>query len=186
MTPAQAARRRRQAGFTLIELLIASVLGLMVLSALTSVVLTTSVATNTAYGRIEASSQVRTFQLTAYDDFAMATAPAPSGCGTQAMPCTTQEMVLRGLRVPNLANGVAAPYVVRYSWDSTADVVTRYSITDGSSRVAANHVTVYSWYIDRSGSRPSVVISLTVTIPSYNASYSQSQTFRFSPQVTAS
>jgi prepilin-type N-terminal cleavage/methylation domain-containing protein len=188
MTPAQVARRRRsQAGFTLIELLIASVLGLMVLSALTSVVLTTSVATNTAYGRIEASSQVRTFQLTAYDDFAMATVPAPSGCGTQTTPCTTQEMVLRGLRVPNLANGVAAPYVVRYSWDSTADVVTRYSITDGSSRVAANHVTAYSWYIDSSQprSRPSVVVSMTVTIPSYNASYSQSQTFRFSPEVTA-
>jgi prepilin-type N-terminal cleavage/methylation domain-containing protein len=184
MTPAQVARRRRsQAGFTLIELLIASVLGLVVLSALTSVVLTTSVAVNSAYGRVEASSQVRNFQLTAYDDFAMAKVPTPSGCGTPGAPCTTQEMLLRGLRVPNVANGVAGPYVVRYSWDSTTDVVTRYS--DTSSRVAADHVTAYSWYIDSSGSRPSVVVSLTVTIPSYNATYSQSQTFRFSPQVTA-
>jgi prepilin-type N-terminal cleavage/methylation domain-containing protein len=183
MTPTQAARRRRQAGFTLIELVIASALGLLVLSALTSVVLTTSIATNTAFGRIQASAQVRSFQFTAYDDFAMAKAPAPSGCGTPNTPCTTQEMVLRGLRVPNQVNGVAAPYVVRYSWDSTAHVVTRY--LDTSSRVAADHVTAYSWYIDSSGSRPSVVVSLTVTIPSYNASYSQSQTFRFSPQVTA-
>jgi prepilin-type N-terminal cleavage/methylation domain-containing protein len=183
LTPAQAARRRRQAGFTLIELLIASVLGVLVLSALTSLVLTTSVATNTAYGRIEASSQVRSFQLTAFDDFAMARIPAPSGCGTQDMPCTTQEMLLRGFRVPNQVNGVAAPYNVRYSWDSTADAVTRQS--DTSIRVVASHVTAYSWYIDRSGSRPSVVVSLTVTIPSYNATYRQSQTFRFSPQVTA-
>jgi prepilin-type N-terminal cleavage/methylation domain-containing protein len=184
MTPAQVARRRRsQAGFTLIELLIASVLGLMVLSALTSVVLTTSVATNTAFGHIEASAQVRSFQFSAYDDFAMARVPAPAGCGTPSTPCTTQVMVLRGLRVPNQVNGVATPYIVRYSWDSTAQVVTRY--VDTSSRVAADHVTAYSWYVDSSGSRPSVVVSLTVTIPSYNASYSQSQTFRFSPQVTA-
>jgi prepilin-type N-terminal cleavage/methylation domain-containing protein len=181
--PAQAARRQSQAGFTLIELIIASALGLLVLSALTSVVLTTSMATNTAVGRIEASSQVRSFQFTAYDDFALARAPAPSGCGTPGAPCTTQEMVLQGSRVPNQVNGVAVPSTVRYIWDAATHLVTRYTGT--SSRVAANHVTAYSWYIEGGGSRPSVVVSLTVTIASYNVSYSESQTFRFSPQITA-
>jgi prepilin-type N-terminal cleavage/methylation domain-containing protein len=189
MTPAQAARRQRQAGFTLIELIIATALGLLVLSALTSVVLTTSVAANTATVRIQASSQVRNFQFNAYDDFALARAPVPTGCvGTSGSPCTTQPMFLVGNQwQPNQNDpngGVAALYSVRYTWDSKLQTVTREA--GGSSRVAASNVTAFSWYIDSSnGAWPTVVVSLKVTIATYNAVYSESQTLRFYPRITA-
>lgn len=178
-----AARRRRQAGFTLIEVLIATALGLLVLGALTSVVLTTMMADNTAAGRIEASSQVRNFQFAAYDDFVLARPPAPTGCGTPTTQCTTQDLVLTGSRPPNPPDGLPVLYTVRYAWDPSRQVVTRYAST--ASRVTATNVTAYSWYIDRSGFYPTVVVNITVTIPSYNATYSESQTLRFYPRITA-
>jgi prepilin-type N-terminal cleavage/methylation domain-containing protein len=177
------ARRKRQAGFTLIEVIIATALGLLVLGALTSVVMTMMMADNTAGGRIEASSQVRNFQHTAYDDFVLARPPAPPGCGTPASRCTTQDLVLTGTRPPNPSDGQPVSYTVRYAWDPSLHVVTRYAGT--SSRVAASNVTVYSWYIDRAGLYPTVVVNMTVTIPSYNATYSESQTLRFYPRITA-
>ena len=183
MNPKLAARRRRQAGFTLIEVIIATALGLLVMGALTSVVLTSIIADNTAMARVEASSQVRNFQFTAYDDFVLARPPVPSGCGTSGNPCTTQDLVLQGSRVPNAIGAAAAPYTVRYVWDASRQVVTRYVGT--GSRVAASNVTAYSWYIDRSGADPTVVVNFTVTIPTYNATYSQSQTLLFYPRITS-
>jgi prepilin-type N-terminal cleavage/methylation domain-containing protein len=183
MTPAQVARRRHQAGYTLIELIIASALGLLVMGALTSVVLTTALAGNTATSRVEASSQVRNFQLSAFDDIALARPPAPSGCGTADSPCTTQDMVLQGSRMPNQQAGTAAPYIVTYTWNPDMHQVMRSA--EGTSRVAADSVTDYSWYIDSSGAHPSVVVRMTVTVGFYNTSYSESQTFRFYPRVTA-
>lgn len=182
LRPELAARRKRQAGFTLIEVLIASALGLMVMAALTSLVLTSVMSDNISIGRIEASAQVRNFQATAYNDFVLARAPVPSGCGTSGNPCTTQDLVLRGFRVPNEVGGVPAPYTVRYVWDPSQQQVIRYWGT--GSRVAASNVTAYSWYIDGSGANPSLVVSMTVTIPSYNATYSESQTLRFYPRIT--
>lgn len=178
-----AARHRSQAGFTLIEVLIASALGLMVMAALTSVVLTTMMSDNTAIGRIEASAQVRNFQAIAADDFVLGRAPVPSSCGTSGNPCTTQDLVLQGFRVPNEVGGVAASFTIRYAWDPVKRQVIRYWGT--SSRVAASNVTAYSWYIDPSGANPTLVVSMTVTIPSYNATYRESQTFRFYPRITA-
>jgi prepilin-type N-terminal cleavage/methylation domain-containing protein len=178
-----AARRRSQGGFTLIELIIATALGLLVLSALTSVVLTTMMADNTASGRIEASSQVRNYQFAAYDDFVLARLPAPPGCGTANTRCTTQDLVLTGSLAPNPPDSPPVSSTVRYAWDASLDVVTRYAGT--TSRVVASNVTAYSWYIDRSELYPTVVVSITVTIPSYNATYSASQTLRFYPRVTA-
>src|SRR6267143_1037220 len=80
------ARHRRQAGFTLIEVVIASALGLMVMGALTSVVLTTVLSDNIASARVQASAQVRNLQFASYDDFVHARAPVPSGCGTSGVP----------------------------------------------------------------------------------------------------
>lgn len=178
-----AARRNRQAGFTLIELIIATTLGLLVLSALTSVVLTMMMADNTASGRIEASSQVRNYQFAAYDDFVVARPPAPPGCGTATTQCTTQDLVLTGTRAPNPPDAAPVSSTVRYTWDRSLQAVTRYAGT--TSRVVASNVTAYSWYVDRSGLYPTVVVNITVTIPSYNATYSASQTLRFYPRVTA-
>jgi prepilin-type N-terminal cleavage/methylation domain-containing protein len=179
-----ATRHRSQAGYTLIELIIASAIGLLVMGALTSVVLTMTIGDNVATGRIEASAQIRNFQLTAYDDFALSRPPSPVGCGTPSSPCTTQDMILMGSRVPNDPIGLPAPFTARYTWDSSQQAVTRY--VDTRSRVAASSVTAYSWYIDDSGGHPVVVINMTVTVTFYNTSYSESQSLLFYPRVTSS
>jgi prepilin-type N-terminal cleavage/methylation domain-containing protein len=178
-----AARRRSQAGYTLIELIVATAIGLMVMGALTSVVLTMALGANTATSRVEASAQIRNFQLTAYDDFALSEPPAPTGCGTSANACTTQDMILTGSRMPNQVGANAAPYTVRYTWDSSQKVVTRF--VGVSSRVAASGVTGYSWYIDSSGGHKVVVVSMTVAVNFYNTAYSESQTLLFYPRVTS-
>ena len=183
-----AARRRRQSGFTLIELLIATTLGLLVLGALTSLVVTMMVADNTAAGRIEASSQVRDFQLAAYEDFVLARTPTSPGCGTAANQCTTQTLVLIGEQAPT--SGQPVPDTIRYEWYPSTQTVTRQAddANGTSTRIVSSDVTAYSWYVDNTGAptqAPTVVISLTVTIPSYNATYSESQTFRFYPRITA-
>jgi prepilin-type N-terminal cleavage/methylation domain-containing protein len=176
--------RRSQAGFTLVELLVATAIGTLVMGALTSIILTTALSTNVATSRIDASNQVRSFQLTAYDDVALSAIPSPSGCGTEANPCTTQAIDLQGIRMPNVDTGVAAPYSVSYIWDPTTHTVSR-QVGGGPDRTVATGVTSFAWYIDGGGAHPVIVVSLTVTIATYNASYSESQTLRFYPRVTA-
>lgn len=183
MRASVAARHRSQAGYTLIELMIASAIGLLVMGALTSIVMTMTLGDNTATGRIEASAQIRNFQLTAYDDFALSRPPSPTGCGTSSSPCTTQDMILMGSRIPNDPIGLPAPFTARYTWDSTQQAVMRF--VDTGSRVAASNVTAYSWYIDNSGGHPVVVINMTVTVNFYNTSYSESQSLLFYPRVTS-
>jgi prepilin-type N-terminal cleavage/methylation domain-containing protein len=181
--PQVAARRRRQAGYTLIELIVASAIGLLVMGALTSVVLTSVLAANTATSRVEASAQIRNFQLTAYDDFALSQSPVPVGCGTPVSPCTTQDMYLTGLRMPN-AGGAPGSFTARYTWDPSTQLVTRF--VGAASRVAASDVASYSWYVDPSGAHPVVVVTMTVTVGFYNTSYTESQTLLFYPRVTLS
>jgi prepilin-type N-terminal cleavage/methylation domain-containing protein len=178
-----AARRRSQAGYSLIELVIASAIGLMVMGALTSVFLTMALAANTATSRVEASAQIRNFQLTAYDDFALSAPPPTTGCGTKVSPCTTQDMVLQGDRMTNQVAGAASPFTARYAWDPTQQVVTRF--VRAASRVAASGVVDYSWYVDPSGAHPVVVVNLTVTVGFYNTSYTESQALLFYPRVTS-
>lgn len=181
---ARAARHRAQAGYTLIEVIIATAIGLMVMSALTSVIVTTVIGTNAATSRVEASSQVRTFELSAYDDFALSRPPAPTGCGTGPGDlCTTQQMTLRGSRMPNQVGGVATPYTVVYAWDPGLHQITR--TTGGASRVAASNVTGFTWYVNTNGAQPVVVVSMSVTVGFYNTTYTDSQTFLFYPRVTA-
>lgn len=178
----KSARLRSQGGYTLIELLIATALGAIVLGAITSILLTTMLAANVATSRVEAGTQLRTFQLTVFDDVAFSVVPTPSGCGVQVNPCTSQPMVLTGNRVPNQAAGAPVSYTVTYTWDSGLQTVTR-QVAAGPSRTIATHVTGYSWYVDSSGAHPTVVVGLTVTENTYNATYSQSQSMRFDPQV---
>jgi prepilin-type N-terminal cleavage/methylation domain-containing protein len=178
-----AARRRSQAGYTLIELIIASAIGLVVMTALTSVVLTSVLAANTATNRVETSAQIRNFQLTAYDDFALSSPPTPVGCGTKATPCTTQDMFLAGVRMPASLSAPALQYTVRYTWDPKLQLVTRF--VGPASRVTASNVKTYSWYVDRTGEHPVVVVSMTVTVGTSSTAYSESQTLLFYPRVTS-
>ena len=178
-----AARRRAQAGYTLIELMVATAIGLVVMGALTSIFVTTVLGANAATGRVEASSQIRSFQLVAYDDFALSRPPAPAGCGTQANPCTSQPMVLSGYRMPNQAAGNVTTFAVSYAWSPAQQAVSRN--IGASEQVAATNVTAFAWYVDATGDHPVVVVAMTVTIASYNTTYSESQTLLFYPRVTA-
>jgi prepilin-type N-terminal cleavage/methylation domain-containing protein len=185
VNPRLAARRRRQAGFTLIELIIATAIGLMIMGALTSVVLTTAQAANTATARLEASSQIRDLQLSANDDFVLSRAPTPSGCGTANNPCHTQPLALQGSRMANAVAGAPAAFTVTYVWDSSPSGLDVTRRTASGSRVLARNVTAFAWYVDSTGAHPTVVVSLTVAVNFYNAAYSQSQTLRFYPRVTS-
>jgi len=182
-TGRMAARHRRQAGYTLIELIVASAIGLVVMGALTSIVLTSVLGDNAATGRIEASAQIRNFQLMAYDDFALSRPPTAAGCGTKTTPCTTQAMTLAGYRMPNQVSGTAVAFSATYTWDPTGQTITR--AVGGGTQISASNVTSYSWYVDSSASSPVVVVTLSVTVADYNATYVESQTLLFYPRVNA-
>jgi prepilin-type N-terminal cleavage/methylation domain-containing protein len=182
MKATSVSRHRSQAGYTLIELMVASALGVIVMSALTSVVLTTMVATNTANSRIEASRQIRNFELTAYDDFVHSTPVIPPGCGTASNNrCTVEPLVLDGLVQPNQLNNAPAQKTVTYAWDGSRHVVTR---TVGTSRNVSTNVTAFDWYVEGNGAHSTVVVDLTIKIDFYNVSHVESQTLRFFPRVT--
>jgi prepilin-type N-terminal cleavage/methylation domain-containing protein len=177
MTSTPPRRHGSQAGFTLIELVIATALGVVVMGALTSVVLTGVVAANSATSRVEASAQIRNFELTAYDDFALSHAPAPGGC-FYSSPCTTEALVLKGVTQPS---GLSAPpkRTVSYLWNASKQEVTREAAA--GTRTVARNVTRFGWYVDG----PTVVVRLTVKVSFYNTSSAQSQTLRFYPRVTS-
>ena len=149
-------RMEGQNGYTLVEVVISVAIGGVLMSALTSVVLTTWRATTIATSRVEASGQIRSFQYFAYDDFAQANISTLGACSPSS-PCTTPI----GLST------------VTYTWDGSTFLDRATSLT---TIHAATNVTAFSWYVD---SNSSVVVSLTVTV---NA-YSQSQTFRFYPRL---
>jgi prepilin-type N-terminal cleavage/methylation domain-containing protein len=168
---------RSQSGYTLIEVVITAAISAVVMSALTSVVLTTFNASKVATSRIQASSQIRSFQFFANDDFAHSGVPDTSGCGTAASPCSTQPLVLNGVQVSNSVSPAPAPYQVTYTWDG-ASVLERQTSGGGDVNAATN-VSAFSWYLEGASPRLTVVVSLTVTV----GAYSQSQTLRFYPQV---
>ena len=175
MSEAHSPRLRGQAGFTLIELLIASALGILVMTALTSVVLTAYQANQAATSRVEASGQIRSFQQTAYDDFASSTLPAaPGGCGTSTQPCTQDPIQLRGCALSSA--GAPQQRNVSYAWSTGSGVVDR-KVGSATVNPAASNVTAFAWYLDGQ----TVVVSLTVKV----RAISQSQTMRFYPRIVA-
>jgi prepilin-type N-terminal cleavage/methylation domain-containing protein len=180
MKPTIGAYVRSQDGFTLVEVVIASAIGLMLMTALTSVILTSVRAAATATSRIEASSQIRNFQMRAYDDFAASGVPDPSTCASPP-GCS---IVLSGTQVSNSIAPTPAPYQVTYVWNGTAgSPLDRQA--GGSTEHLATSVSAFSWVLAGSAPNQTVVVSLTVTVQAYGTgqSYSQSQTLRFYPRV---
>ena len=169
----KATRTSAQGGYTLVELIIAVALGALLMSALTSVVLTSWRAANIASSRVEASSQIRNFELFAYDDFARSSTPIATGCA-QSSPCTTQPLVLSGYQVSNMTP-VPDSVQVSYTWDGSS-FLERAVAGTGVTEHAATNVSAFSWYVDTNAT---VVVSLTVTVQAY----SKSQTFRFDPRM---
>lgn len=160
-----------QGGYTLVEVIITAAIGLVVMSALTSVVLTSYRAWLTASSRVEASSQVRSFEFVAYDDFAQSA--LPSGNCTSSAPCT-RPIVLVGQQASNAWPPSIAATTVTYTWDGVSFLDRQ--IQGVSTRHAASGVTAFSWYVDGG---TSVVVDLTVTM----GSYSETQALRFYPRV---
>ncbi len=179
MKPAVARYARSQAGYTLVELIVASAIGLIVMTGLTSVVLTSWRASTIATSRIEASSQIRNFEFVAYDDFALSGLPDMSGCGTDLIPPCT--IGLSGWQVSNSIKPVPADYQVTYTWDGTN--VLRQVGVDNAKLVATN-VTAFSAYIDGTAPYQTVVVTMTVTMNATTEQlYHETQALRFYPRI---
>jgi prepilin-type N-terminal cleavage/methylation domain-containing protein len=166
---------KSQSGFTLVEVIVASAIGLIVMTGLTSVVLTSWRAWVTATSRVEASSAIRNFQFQGNDDFALSSLPVPPGCGTSASSqCSTQAITLQGSQFDK--SGAVTAYQVTYTWDKPGGLLMR-QIGANPAREAATNVSAFSWYVD--GSTQAVVATISVTVQSYT----QTQTLRFYTHV---
>lgn len=161
--------------------MIATAIGLVVMSALTSVVFTTYQANQVATSRVDAAAQIRNFEQTAYDDFALSSLPAtPVGCGSSAQPCTQAPIQLEGCAMTNSATPSLVSRTVAYAWSVSTHLIDR-NVDSASVNPAASGVTAFSWYIDGAAPKQSVVITLTVTI----SATSQTQTLRFYPRIAS-
>jgi prepilin-type N-terminal cleavage/methylation domain-containing protein len=161
---------RSQSGYTLIEVVITSAIGLVVMSALTSVVLSAWRANTVATSRVEASTQIRNFQFRAYDDFARSRLPTANVCGGG---CTATQITLTGDQIVT-APATTQSFTVTYQWDASTGFLDRATPLTASKHAATN-VSDFSWYIDGN----TVVVSLTVKV----YAYSESQVLRFYPRV---
>jgi hypothetical protein len=169
---------KSQGGFTPVEVIVASAIGLIVMTGLTSVVLTSYRAWMTANSRVEASSQVRNFQFEGNDDFALSSLPVAPGCGTSVTnQCTTQTIALQGTQFNK--SGATSPYQVTYTWDGTSFLMRQITVngTTNPKREAATNVSAFSWYVD--GANQAVVATISVTVQSYT----ETQTLRFYTRV---
>jgi prepilin-type N-terminal cleavage/methylation domain-containing protein len=179
VTVDRARRHRMQGGFTLIELLVASAIGLIVMSALTSIVMTTYRASQAASGRVEAAGEIRTFEQTAYGDFATSSLPVPpGGCGSSSSPCVHDPIQLQGCKMTNSITPSLQPGTVTYAWPLGSSFVNR-TVGGVPVNAAAAGVTAFSWYLDGTAPNQSVVVALTVQM----GPVTQSQTMRFNPRV---
>ena len=167
---------KSQGGYTLVELIVASAIGLMVMTGLTSVVLTTWRASTIATSRIEASGQIRNFEFFAYDDFAHSDVSSLGAC-TKQVPCTTQPIVLTGTQVNNSGQPVPG-YMVSYTWDGS-NFFDRQIAGAGAAVHAATGVSSLSWYLDGSTPNQTVVVTISITVQAYT----ETQTMRFYPRV---
>jgi prepilin-type N-terminal cleavage/methylation domain-containing protein len=163
-----------QGGYTLIEVIISVAIGAILMAGLSSVVLTSVRASNVATSRVEASSQIRSFQSFAYGDFAHSAASGLATC-TPSPPCT-QPIVLTGTQVNSAGQPVGTPYTVTYTWDGS-DFLDRQ--VGSSSLHAATNVSSFSWYVTSGPGLSTVVVNMTVTVHAY----SESQSFIFYPRV---
>jgi prepilin-type N-terminal cleavage/methylation domain-containing protein len=179
--PAVGRYPRSQAGYTLVELIVASAIGLVVMTGLTSVVLTSWRANTIATSRIEASSQIRNFEFVSYDDFALSGLPSISGCGTvPTPPCT---IGLSGWQVSNSITPVPLDYQVTYIWDGTK-VLRQVGVGADNAKLVATNVTAFSAYIDGTAPHQTVVVTMTVTMDATSEQpYVETQALRFYPRI---
>ena len=177
--------RSAQGGFTLIELIIATAIGVVVMTGLTSLMFTAYRADRQATSRVEAAGQIRTFEQSAFRDFSMSSLPQPPPtCGTPATPCTQAPIILSGCSITSPDGGathVWQSHRVTYTWSSATQVVTR-DVGSGVTFSAASNVSAFSWYVDSSDQ--SVVVAIAVTVDwTQGSAYTQSQVLWFYPHM---
>lgn len=165
-----------QGGFTLVEVIVASAIGTLLMVGLTSVVLTSVRAVTVANSRVEASSQIRSFEFFAYDDFARSAVPPSQACGNSPWTCP---IVLNGLQAAAPNPDLASSLQVTYLWDSGRQVILRQVGANMATLVAID-VSSFSWYLQPYQGRNAVVVNLTVTVQSY----SEYQALQFFPRLT--
>lgn len=166
MTRRTRRQRRGQGGFTLVEVIISAAIGALLMGALVSVFLTATRATNEATGRVEASGQLRNFEIFAYEDFAGSGISDFNATCSATSPCQSQ--------VTLTETHPDQSYTVSYSWDQTKKVLDR-TVGGNPPLHAATNVDDFEWYVD---ANQSVVVTLTITV----SSYTESQTFRYYPR----
>lgn len=163
---------RSQSGYTLIEVIIASAIGALLMVGLSSVILTSVRAIDTAGSRVEASSQIRSFEYFANDDFARS--GIPQAC---AAPPAGSCLSLTGLQASNSSSPAITLRTVTYVWDGS-DFLDR-QVDTGPPEHVASGVTWFSWSLAGGSSRQTAVIQMTVTV----GSYAETQTLQFYPQA---
>jgi hypothetical protein len=149
-------------------MVVSAAIGAILMAGLTSVIVTSVRGINIATSRIEASSQIRSFQFFAMDDFARSGLPSSAGC-TVDSPCTQAILLVGRTRL--------ASYDVIYRWDDARFFLER-AAGDSTHRVATG-VKNFSWYIDGSPPKQTVVVNLKITVQDY----SEFQTLRFYPRL---
>lgn len=168
---------KSQDGFTLVEVIIASAIGLIVMTGLTSLVLSTWRAGTIATTRVVASGQIRSFQLDAYDDFALSVVPTLTNCTAGSPPPC--KIALSGSQASNAAVPSITFYQVTYVWNG---VNVDRTVGNGTPRHAATNVTAFSAYLSGQPGNQTVVVTLTITMPGVPP-YSETQTLQFYPRV---
>ena len=162
-----------QGGYTLVELIVASAVGVLVMTGLTSVIMTASRSGTVATSRVEASAQVRNFVFDANADFALSQTPVINSCSPgDPPPCT---ITLTGLQASDSQPPLQTSYTVTYRWDGS-----NVDRQIGSTTVhAATNVSAFSAVLTGAAPHQTVLVTLTVTVQSY----SETQALRFYPQV---
>jgi prepilin-type N-terminal cleavage/methylation domain-containing protein len=170
---------KSQGGYTLVEVIVASAIGLMIMTGLTSVVLTSTRAGAIATSRIEASAQVRNFQFDANGDFALSGVPTIISCAPgDPSPCS---ITLTGQQASNSVTPVASSYQVTYTWDGSN--IDRQVGSNPPTHIATG-VKAFSAVLSGTAPYQTVIVTMTVQVLfSSSQTYAETQALRFYPRV---
>jgi prepilin-type N-terminal cleavage/methylation domain-containing protein len=161
-------RDQPQAGYTLVEILLAMGISTLLMAGLGLVIYTLFKANNTSDSRLQASSQIRTFQLAFHDDVAH-----NAGTIVCANPCTT--LTLSGSRYNQGATGPCS-LTVTYAYPSPSPLLISRSVGGKTTQVARN-VKAFAATV---GADNSVTVTLTVQDPT--GSFTETQVLYFDPR----
>jgi hypothetical protein len=130
-------------------------------------------AASTAQSRVEASSQIRSFQSGAYEDFALSGAPTLTNCAPASPPPCT--ILLSGLQFDPVLQ-TAGSVQIAYLWNGTT--VDRTFGSNPPHHIASS-VTAFSASVSGTAPNQTVVLTITVTVQAYT----ETQTMLFYPRM---